>query len=160
MIKAVFPGSFDPITFGHLDIVKKASHIFDELEVTVAVNAGKNALLSLEDRTTLIAASTEDLKNVTVSNFSGLIADKARECGARVIVRGIRQSGDYEYEARMAYANKKLYPEIESVFLLPSQEYSLVSSTLVREIFFHQGNITPFVPKPVEEFLRTYRPKK
>lgn len=160
MIKAVFPGSFDPITFGHLDIVNKASHIFDELEVTVAVNAGKNALLSLEDRTQLIAESTKHLSNVKVSNFSGLIADKAKECGAKVIVRGIRQSGDYEYEARMAYANKKLYSEIESVFLLPSQEFSLVSSTLVREIFYHRGNISPFVPKAVDDFLQTYSPQK
>jgi len=152
-MKAVFPGSFDPFTNGHLDIVNKACNIFAELEITVAVNAGKNALLTLEERANLIEKSTSHLSNVTVSNFSGLIAEKAKSSGSDVIVRGIRQSGDYEYEARMAYANRQLNPEIETVFLLPSQEFALVSSTLVREIYFHKGNIEPFVPKVVEKFL-------
>ncbi len=155
MIKAVFPGSFDPFTFGHLDIVAKACSIFDEVEITVAVNAGKNALLSLEVREELIRKSTSNLDKVKVSSFSGLIADKARESGATIIVRGIRQSGDYEYEARMAYANKQLCPDVESVFLLPSQKFALISSTLVREIYFHKGDISLFVPEPVENYLRS-----
>lgn len=151
---ALYPGTFDPITFGHLDIIERALRIFDTVEVTLAVNAGKQALLSTEERFELIKACTQHLEGVKVSVFEGLIVDYARQRGAAALVRGLRQVSDFDYEFRMAFANRKLYPELETVFLMTSEEHALISSTIVRDVHRWEGDLAHFVPLPVVEALR------
>jgi pantetheine-phosphate adenylyltransferase len=151
---ALYPGTFDPITFGHLDIIERALRIFDTVEVTLAVNAGKQALLSTEERYDLIKVCTQHLDGVTVSVFEGLIVDHARQRGAAALVRGLRQVSDFDYEFRMAFANRKLYPELETVFLMTSETHAMISSTIVRDVHRWEGDLTHFVPAPVVEALR------
>lgn len=146
---ALYPGSFDPFTLGHLDIVERASRLFREVEVTVADNASKKGFLSVEQRCTLIRESTAHLDNVTVRSFSGLLASYAEACNAVALVRGLRQVSDFEYEFRMAFANRRLAPGIETVFLMTSEEFALISSSVVREIHHWKGDISSFVPEPV-----------
>lgn len=152
--RALYPGTFDPFTYGHLDIVERALRIFDEVEVTVAVNAGKQALLSTDERCDLIQQCTTHLKGVTVAAFDGLLVDHARQRRAAALVRGLRQVSDFDYEFRMAFANRKLYPELETVFLMTSEAHALISSTMVRDVHRWDGDLSPFVPPPVEEALR------
>ena len=150
---ALYPGSFDPFTYGHLDIVERALHIFEEVEVTVAINAGKRALLSIEERCELIRQSTAHLSGVTVAAFEGLLVDYARQRRAAALVRGLRQVRDFDYEFRMAFANRKLYPELETVFLMTSEAHAFVSSTIVRDVHRWGGDLSPFVPPVVREAL-------
>ncbi len=152
---ALFPGSFDPFTLGHLDILERGLHIFDKVEVTVAVNSSKKSLFDAEERCALIEASVSHLDNVSVHSFQGLIADHARERKAVALLRGLRQVNDFEYERPMAAANRTLYPGLETVFLLPAQEYGLVSSTIVRDIHRWGGDVSTFVPAPILEALRS-----
>lgn len=151
---ALLPGSFDPFTNGHLDILERALHVFDKVEVTVAVNAEKQTLFSIEERCELIRASTQDLERVTVEAFEGLLVNRARKLGACALVRGLRQVSDFDYEFRMAFANRKLHPELETVFLMPSEEYAMVSATVVRDVHRWGGDVSAFVPPPVEKALR------
>ena len=151
---ALYPGTFDPFTYGHLDIVERALRIFDEVEVTVAVNAGKRALLSTDKRCDLIRQCTAHLDGVTVAAFEGLLVDYARRRRAAALVRGLRQVSDFDYEFQMAFANRKLYPEVETVFLMTSEAHALISSTIVRDVHRWGGDLSPFVPPPVEEALR------
>jgi len=146
---ALYPGSFDPFTLGHLDIVERASRVFDRVEVTVAENTSKKTLLSREDRRRLVTESTSHLDNVDVRSFTGLLAEYAVSRGACALVRGLRQVSDFEYEFRMAFANRRLAPDIETVFLMTSEQYALVSSSIVREIHHWGGDISSFVPPPV-----------
>ena len=150
---ALYPGSFDPFTYGHLDIVERALRIFDEVEVTVAVNAGKRALLSLDERCDLIRQATAHLSGVTVAAFEGLLVEYARRRRAAALVRGLRQVSDFDYEFQMAFANRKLYPELETVFLMTSEAHALVSSTIVRDVHRWGGDLSPFVPPPVMDAL-------
>lgn len=150
---ALYPGSFDPFTLGHLDIVERASRLFSRLEVTVARNAGKTALLTADERCELIRASITHLDNVTVRSFNGLLADHAVEQGAVALVRGLRQVSDFEYELRMAFANRRLAPGIETIFLMTNEEYALISSSIVRDIHHWKGDISSFVPEPVRRAL-------
>jgi len=152
---AVFPGTFDPLTLGHLDIIERASVLFDELEVTVAVNESKSSLLSVGQRQELIQEATTHLENVSVGAFEGLVVDHVRSRGAGVLVRGLRQASDFEYEIRMAFANGQMAPDVETVFLMTSADRAYISSTLVREIYRWGGDIAPFVPQVVADFLHS-----
>ena len=151
---ALYPGTFDPFTYGHLDIVERALRVFDEVEVTMAVNAGKKTLLSTDERCYLIRQCTAHLDGVRVAAFEGLLVDYARRRRAAALVRGLRQVSDFDYEFQMAFVNRKLYPELETVFLMTSEAHALISSTIVRDVHRWGGDLAPFVPPPVEEALR------
>ncbi|MBX2820459.1 MAG: pantetheine-phosphate adenylyltransferase [Rhodothermaceae bacterium] len=154
---ALFPGSFDPFTCGHLDILERALRIFDEIEVTVAVNSNKVPIFSVEERCALIEASTIHLQRVAVAPFEGLIAEYARKRDASALIRGLRQTNDFEYEQPMALANRHLHPELETVFFLPSSDFTFLSSSIVRDIFRWGGDVSDLVPEPVGAALQTKR---
>jgi pantetheine-phosphate adenylyltransferase len=142
---AVYPGTFDPITNGHTDLVKRAAGMFDLVVVGVADNPGKQPFFSVEDRVRLARNVVSDLSNVRVEAFSGLLVDFAADKGAQVILRGLRAVSDFEYEVQLGAMNKRLAPQIETVFLTAAEEYSFVSSSLVREIAALGGDVTQFV---------------
>lgn len=156
---ALYPGTFDPITYGHLDILERARRLFDAVEVTVAVNARKQTLFTIEERCALVEASVAHLDGVTVAPFEGLLVDRARARGAVALVRGLRQVSDFDYEFRMAFANRRLAPEIETVFFMTSEEHAFVAASIVREIHRWGGDVAPFVPPPVVDALRQRRPQ-
>ena len=151
---AIYPGSFDPITNGHLDLIERGSRLFDELIVSVLRNEEKKALFSVDERTQMLREVVKDFSNVKVASFKGLLVDYAAKVGAAVIVRGIRAVSDYEYELQMALMNRRLRPEIETVFLMAGEAHSFISSRLVKEVIRLGGNISGFVPPPVEGRLR------
>lgn len=146
MRKAVYPGSFDPVTIGHLDIVERASQLFDEVTVAILTNPAKRPLLTLEVRLRLIQEATAHLRNVQVDSFSGLLVDYAKRIGAHAVVRGIRGAQDFDVEVNMAHMNRQLDEEVTTVFLAAKPEYSYISSSLVKDIAWHGGDITRFVP--------------
>ena len=150
---AIFPGTFDPFTLGHLDVVERASRLFDTLEVAVGVNEMKSSLLTVEERQDLIRLATSHLENVRVSSFEGLVSEYALSRGAIALVRGLRQSGDFEYETRMAFANSELADGLETVLLATSPRVAFISSTLVRDIYRWHGDIRSFVPGVVADAL-------
>ena len=150
---AVCAGTFDPLTFGHLDVIERASHIFPRVVVGVAKSEGKTPLFSLEERIDLVQRSTLHLSGVEAVSFSGLLVDFAIEQEAQVIVRGLRAFSDFEYEFQMALTNRQLKPEIETLFLMPKQDYSYVSSSNVREVAKLGGDISQFVPENVQQAL-------
>jgi pantetheine-phosphate adenylyltransferase len=158
MRRAIFPGSFDPPTNGHLDIIRRSSPLFDEIIIAVLNNPEKNPLFSVEERCDMIRELLPLVKNgnceLTVDSFSGLTAHFARESGATAIVRGIRAVSDYEYELRMALMNRKLEPEIETVFLMADEAYSYVSSTLMKQVFMLGGRVAGLIPELVEARMR------
>lgn len=145
----VYPGSFDPPTMGHLDIIRRAAGLFDQLIVSPMVNSSKKSNFTMEEKTDFLRRITADLPNVEVESFSGLLADYVRERNACAIVKGLRAVSDFEYEFQMALANKKLNRELDTVFLMTSQEYLYLSSTIVRDIARHGGDITGFVPEEI-----------
>lgn len=153
---AVYPGSFDPVTNGHLDIIKRASTIFDELIVAVFENPNKNATFSMEERVELMKEIVGDLPGIKVDSFSGLLNVYAKQKGARNIVRGLRALSDFEKEFQQALMYKKLNPELEIMFLMTSQEYGFLSSSLVKEIASLGGCIEGLVPKPVQKYLENH----
>ena len=154
-VVAIYPGSFDPVTNGHLDLIQRAAVIFDNLIVAVARNLDKDPLFGLKERVEMLEAVTFDWKNVEVDIFEGLLMDYARAKGARVVLRGIRAVSDYEYELQMAMMNRKIEPQIETVFMLPAGEYSFLSSRLVRELArLGAPVVKDLVPKIVEEKLK------
>ncbi len=153
-VTAIYPGSFDPVTNGHLDVILRAATIFDQLIVAVTQNVEKDALFPVKDRCEMLESITFEWKNVQVEVFSGLLVDYARNQGASVILRGIRAVSDYEYELQMAMMNRKLEPDIETVFMLPGEPYSYLSSRLVREIARLGGPVKDLVPPIVAERLR------
>ena len=154
---ALYPGSFDPFTYGHLDVLERALPLFDHIEVTVGVNIGKETLFSTAERCDLIRECTDHLDGVSVASHEGLIVDRARKTDAVALVRGLRQVSDFDYEFRMAFANRKLYPELETVFLMTSESYALVSATIVRDVHRWDGDTSKFVPPPVVEALAKKR---
>jgi pantetheine-phosphate adenylyltransferase len=153
-ILAIYPGSFDPLTRGHVDLIERGSQIFDQLVVGVLTNLDKAPLFSIEERVEMLREVTAGMPNVSVDTFSGLLVDYAVRKKARVILRGIRAFSDYEYELQMALMNRELQPNIETVFLTPAEAYSHISSRLVKEIFQHGGSVKGLVPPVVEERLR------
>lgn len=152
---AIYPGSFDPITYGHLDLIERAAKQFEELVVAVLQHDSKEGAFPLSERLAMIGESVSHLNNVRVASFDGLLVDFARQEGARLILRGIRAVSDYEYELQMALMNRELEPDIETVFMLPSETYSYLSSRLVKEVCRHGGRIDEFVPPHVAVRLRS-----
>jgi len=150
---AVCAGTYDPITMGHLDVIERASRIFPRIVIAVATNSGKNPLFSLDERIALVRESTAHLKGIEIERFSGLLVDFAEAVKVRVIVRGLRAFSDFEYEFQMALTNRKLKPKIETIFLMPKQDYSYVSSSNVREVAQLGGDTTQFVPPSVQRAL-------
>lgn len=153
-VKAIYPGSFDPPTNGHLDLIERGSKIFDELVVAVLGNPEKDPLFSVADRRRMLEAMTAEFDNVTVDTFGGLTVEYALRVGASAVLRGIRAISDYEYELQMALMNRKLQPGLETVFMMPAEKYSYLSSRLVREIAQLGGSIDCLVPPLVAQKLR------
>ncbi len=147
MKKAIYPGSFDPLTLGHIDMIERSAKIVDELVVGVLNNSAKNSLFSLEERVSMIKEMTEHLPNVTVASFDGLLVDYMKEIDATIIIRGLRAVTDFEYELQIAQTNHVENPEVETIFLTTSLQYSYLSSTIVKEFASYGGDIAKFVPK-------------
>jgi pantetheine-phosphate adenylyltransferase len=149
----IYPGTFDPITNGHVDLVERASRLFDRVVVAIAYSQKKTPLFSLEERVELCSAVLVDIENVEVKGFSNLLTEFAKGEGARCVLRGLRAVADFEYEFQLANMNRAMYPEFESVFLTPAEHLSYISSSLVREIAALHGDISPFVPEVVSAAL-------
>lgn len=153
MKTAIYPGSFDPITKGHLDILKSGTEIFDKVIIAVAKNSEKNAFLSVEERIKLIKESVKDMDNVEVDSFDGLTIDYARKKGAQILLRGLRAVSDFEYEMQLSQTNSALSKDVKTVFLITKPKYNFISSSTIREIYMNNGDISMFVPEPVYEYL-------
>lgn len=150
---AIYPGTFDPPTFGHADLIERAHNLFDDVVVAVGKNSSKAPLLSVEERVSVLEEISKPFKNVTVEAFDGLLVDYAREKGAKSIVRGLRAVADFEYEFQIAMVNRKLNPEVDSVFLMTRWEYSYLSSSVVREVAKLGGDLSGLVPEPVRQVV-------
>jgi len=150
---AIYPGSFDPITNGHVDLIKRASKIFDEVIIAITQNANKSSFLSIEQRVGSVESSIKSLNNTRVLSFNSLLVDFARDHDAQIIIRGLRAVSDFEYEFQLSGMNKRLNSEIETLFMTPSEEFANISSSLVREILSLGGDISPFVPYQVKAIL-------
>lgn len=151
---AVYPGSFDPITYGHLDIIKRASQMFDKVIVAVMCNSAKTPLFTLDERVKMIRESVSDLNNVYVESFSGLLIDYCKKENIHIVIRGLRAITDFEYELQIAQTNKELsHNEVDTVFLTTSLQYSYLSSSVVKEVASYNGDITPCVPDFVADTL-------
>jgi len=151
---AVCPGSFDPVTLGHLDIIRRGANVFDEVIVGVLNNQNKKPLFSVEERVELLKESTQDIPNVTVDSFNGLLVDYAKKVGARAVIRGLRAVSDFEYEMQSASINRKLAEEVETFFIMTNNQYSFLSSSIVKEVAKYNANVSDLVPPPVEKALR------
>ena len=160
MRRALYPGSFDPVTLGHLDIIKRAAGLVDELIVGVLNNNAKMPLFSVEERVKMLEEVTKDIPNVKIMPFAGLLVDFARQTGARVVVRGLRAITDFEYELQMSQMNHKLEAEVETVFFTTSLEYSYLSSSTVKEVAAFGGDISQFVPETVVEKINDKMKKR
>ena len=153
-VKALYPGTFDPPTNGHIDLIQRGARLFDHLTVSVLNNPGKNPLFTVTERVEMLKEVTAPLGNVSVATFDGLMVEFARNQGASAVLRGIRAISDYEYEFQMALMNRRLAPEIETVFLQPAGRYSFVSSRMLKEVFAFGGDVTGLVPPNVLKRLR------
>lgn len=156
MSTAVFPGSFDPVTTGHVDLIRRASRMFDRLVVGVLVNSAKQPLFSKEERVAMLREITADQENIEVSSFEGLLVDFVKEQHADAIVRGLRTPGDFEYELPLAQANHKLSVQADTIFLASAPEYSYISSSAVRELLRYQADISGYVPETVLRYMREH----
>ncbi|CAN5344332.1 pantetheine-phosphate adenylyltransferase [soil metagenome] len=156
MVKAIYPGSFDPMTKGHLDIIQRSSKLFDEVIMAVVGNPGKSPLLPVEKRKELLSAALKDLNGVTVDSFQGLTVDYAKQNNVTILIRGLRAISDFEAELGMAQANKELFPELETIFLMSKAEYSFISSSTVKEIARLGGDVSKFVPAAVNDYLKQH----
>lgn len=159
-VNVIYPGTFDPVTNGHLDLIQRASRLFGHVTVAVAASPSKQPLFTLDERVSLLQQSVVALPNVAVIGFKGLLVDLAKAQQATVLLRGVRGVTDFDYEHQLANMNRRLMPELETVFLTPSEQWSFISSTLIREIALHGGDVSEFVPAAVLDVLRhkqTYR---
>lgn len=152
-ITAIYPGTFDPVTNGHIDLIARASLLYHRVVVAVAVNINKSPLFTLEERVSLVETVTKNYPNVEVIGFDNLLVECAKEQGANVILRGLRAVSDFEYEFQLAGMNRRLSPELETVFLTPAEQYEFISSTMIREIARLKGDISSFVPPVVRQAL-------
>ena len=150
---AIYPGTFDPITNGHVDIIKRARAIFDKVYIAIAQSETKKPMFSLEDRVKMVKLSTHEIGNIEVVPFCGLLVDFCKKNEAHTIVRGLRAVSDFEYELQIGYANASLDKEIDTIYLMPSLENAFISSTVVRDIFRHQGKISHLIPKEVNKYV-------
>lgn len=153
--KVVYPGTFDPITKGHVDIIRRAKAIFDEVIVGVAISEAKKPLYEIEQRVEMVTKAIKGLEGVTVRAFDNLLVDFAKENSVRIIIRGLRAVSDYEYELQIGYANASLWDEIETMYLMPSLENAFISSSVVRSILKHDGDVSKLVPKEIVPYLKS-----
>ena len=151
--RAIYPGTFDPMTNGHLDLITRATAMFDTVIMAIAASPSKKPMFSLDERVALAKAATAHLPQVEVVGFSDLMANFARDQNANILIRGLRAVADFEYEMQLAHMNRHLMPELESVFLMPSKEWSFISSSLVKEVARHQGDVAHFLPPQVHQAL-------
>jgi pantetheine-phosphate adenylyltransferase len=154
LVRAIYPGSFDPLTNGHLDLIERGSKIFEELVVAILRNPEKDPLFTVSERREMLEQMVRPWPNVKVDTFEGLLVDYAISKNAKAVLRGIRAISDYEYELQMALMNRKLQPQLETVFMMPAEAYSYLSSRLVKEIFRLGGSVNSLVPELVEQKLR------
>lgn len=154
MKKVIYPGTFDPVTFGHIDIIKRAKELFDAVVVTVAVNPGKTPLFTLEERVFMLRESLKDYENIIVDSFDGLVVDHAHQVGAIGIIRGLRAVSDFEYEFQMALMNRKLAKDIATVFLMPGEKFTYLNSSIVRNLAELHSDVSDFVPPAVVDALK------
>jgi len=152
--RVIYPGTFDPITNGHLDLIERAADMFDEVIIAVAASPSKNTMFTLDERVHFAQEVTKHLDNVTSKGFSGLMVDFAKQEQANVLIRGLRTTVDFEYEFGLTNMYRRLMPGLESVFLTPAEEHAFISSTIVREVAIHGGDVTNFVPEVVAEALK------
>ncbi len=155
--RAIYPGTFDPITVGHIDIIKRAYKMFDEIVVAVADSQAKKPMFSLEQRVRMVEAATSDLPNIKVIGFHKLLVDLAEELDANILIRGLRAISDFEYELQMGYANASLKKDLETIFLMPSLEYGFVSSSVVRSILPFDGKVDHLLHPKVHQMIKEYR---
>lgn len=151
---AIYPGSFDPITKGHLDVLKTAAEIFDKVIIAVLINPSKKGAISVEDRVELIKASIEGMDNIEVDSFEGLTVEYAKKRGAKIVIRGLRAVSDFEYEMQLSQTNSALSADIKTIFLTTRPKYNFISSSTVKEIAFMGGDVSKFVPEVVNEYLK------
>jgi pantetheine-phosphate adenylyltransferase len=152
--KAVYPGTFDPVTYGHIDLIRRASRIFDEIIVAVAESSSKVVLFSVDERVDLLKDAVRGIKNVTVDKFDGLVVDYVRSCGCNVMIRGLRMISDFEYEFQMALTNRKLAGDIETIFMMPHEDYSYISSKLIKEASGLGADVGIFIPGKAQRSLK------
>jgi pantetheine-phosphate adenylyltransferase len=152
-VKAIYPGTFDPVTNGHTDLIERASHLFSEVVVGIAASPSKQPHFDLTQRVALLEAVTQHLPNVSIVGFSGLLINFAKEHQAKVLIRGLRAVSDFDYEFQLANMNRRLAPDLESVFLTPAEKNSFISSTLVKEVALHNGDVSQFVHSIVKQAL-------
>lgn len=152
--RAVYPGTFDPVTYGHIDLIKRARKIFDEVIVAVAHNPGKQPLFTVEERVQLLQQATRSLRGVVIDHFDSLVVDYVRRTGSRVMIRGLRMLSDFEYEFQMTLTNRKLAEDIETIFMMPSESYAYVSARLIKEAGAFGADLSSFVPPFVAKALR------
>ena len=154
MKRAIYPGTFDPITYGHLDILQRGKTIFDEIIIAVARDSGKKPLFSVSERIKMVHNSVKKITGVTVESFEGLLVNYAKEKNAFTIIRGLREVSDFEYEFQMALMNRRLDGQVETVFLMPNEKYTYLTSSIVREVASLKGDVRDFVPPSVNELLK------
>jgi len=153
MQKVIYPGTFDPVTYGHIDVIRRATELFESVVVTVAINPGKEPLFSTNERVEFLNESLKEFKNVSVDSFDGLVVDHAKSVGATGIIRGLRAVSDFEYEFQMALMNRKLAGDISTIFLMPHEKYTYLNSTIIRNLASLHSNVSEFVPPIVQEAL-------
>lgn len=154
MRKVIYPGTFDPVTNGHIDVIKRASELFEAVVVTVAVNPGKEPLFSTEERVEMLKECLSGFKNVAVDSFKGLVVERAKQVGAMGIIRGLRAVSDFEYEFQMALMNRKLADGITTIFLMPHEKYTYLNSTIIRNLASLNSDVSDFVPPVVQKALK------
>ena len=154
MKTAVYPGTFDPITYGHIDIIKRALNVFDKVIIAISVDSTKNPLFTVEERIKMISESVKDIQRIEIDSFSGLLVDYAKKTNAIAIIRGLRAVSDFEYEFQMALMNRRLNETIETVFLMPNEKFTYLNSSIVREVVSLGGDISDFVPENVKNELK------